>query len=281
MTADHRGRRMKWFFAVNQESLSVMRDHFEPLILAAVHSAKAHTTLDPHLVFDGGDDPFLDVLVGLGVKIIRHRVSFHDSLERFGEANPGYLRIAGGAFLRVEIPLIEIRDEFVLYSDCDVLFERDPTPYLPRPRYFACAPENDPNNWTDFNTGVMVMNLPALRRDIGDFASFISENVQIFNSVDQHAYQLFYRGRSDRLACEFNWKPYWGPSSDAYIVHFHGPKPNWVERLRADPEDRTIEVYHLLYHQNIAGYDHFMPRWQAALELASPAEGSPPALIRS
>ena len=32
--------------------------------------------------------------------------------------------------------------------------------------------------------------------------------------------------RWDRLPTSFNWKPYWGDPAAAWIVHFHGPKPN-------------------------------------------------------
>ena len=50
---------MKWFFAVNDVSLQLERDFWQSMILAAVRSARQHTNLAPHLLFDGDDDPFL------------------------------------------------------------------------------------------------------------------------------------------------------------------------------------------------------------------------------
>lgn len=40
-----------------------------------------------------------------------------------------------------------------------------------------------------------------------------------------------YKGRWDRLAPEYNWKPYWGLNPNAKIVHFHGIKVENIERV--------------------------------------------------
>ena len=99
-------RPMKWFFAVNGVSLQLQRDFWQSMILAAVRSARQHTDLAPHLLFDGDDDPFLAVLERLGVTIVRHRVSFYDALERH-DGGSDYLKVASATFLRTEIPAIE------------------------------------------------------------------------------------------------------------------------------------------------------------------------------
>ncbi len=114
------GGRMKWFFGDQRSIAAATAGLFATWILAAVRSARQHTDLARHLLFDGDDDPFLPVLEGLGVTIVRHRVLGDHAFERH-EGGPDYLRIASGAFLRTEIPVIE-DDLFVLYTDCDVMF---------------------------------------------------------------------------------------------------------------------------------------------------------------
>jgi len=95
------------------------------------------------------------------------------------------------------------------------------------PAWFAVAPENNPADWAEMNTGVMVMNVAALGADLPAFRETIRAQLAASarSSFDQHAYRQHYRGRWDQLPAVMNWKPYWGPNAAAQIVHFHGPKP--------------------------------------------------------
>jgi hypothetical protein len=254
----------KWFFAVNEPSLTRDPETWEAMILTAVESARQNTSLDPHLIFDGDENNnsfFFQKLRSLGVKILTHRVSFFEELKSFSNGNEGLLQILSGAFLRVEIPLIEAEAEFILYTDCDVMFEQNPKLTNLKPEYFSCAPEFDKENYSDFNTGVMIMNLPRLRHELPAFIEFIRHNLARLHTFDQDAYRLYYGNKADQLPLEMNWKPYWGASSLAEIVHFHGPKPLWARRLMANPEDRTIIDYHTIYHWNISGYEYYLPKW--------------------
>jgi len=253
---------MKWFFALNQSSLMSARSLWEPMIVAALNSARRTTSVEPHLLFDGGDDPFIEKLATMGVQIVRHRVSFYEDLKSHYSPLSNYLQVASGAFLRVEIPLIEIYEKFVLYTDCDVLFERDLDLEGVKPKYFACGPEFQKTNFHDFNTGVMVMNLEALRRDLPNFITFIRENLSRFETYDQDAYRIYYRQEVERLSLEYNWKPYWGRSDKARIIHFHGPKPTWAQHLLEMPDDTTVPALHTIFHWNVDGYRHYLGKWQ-------------------
>lgn len=250
---------MKWYFAINALSLQAQRQFWESMILAAVKSAQRHTDLAPHLMFDGEDDPFLEVLDQLGVTVGRHRVSFYDALERYA-GHSAILMIASGAFLRTEIPTIE-DDPFVLYTDCDVMFTGavDLNDY--RPDKFACAPEFQPDVYADFNTGVMLMNVKSLRDDLDEFTTFIRKNLSTLQAYDQGAYRVFYEGCVDPLDPIYNWKPYWGTSPDARIVHFHGVKPQHVQRA---VHDDTLEpILQELYDRNPTGYRQYVEQWAA------------------
>ncbi len=50
-------------------------------------------------------------------------------------------------------------------------------------------------------------------------------------SSDQGALLGFFQNRTDFLPLDYNWKAYWEPRSDHYILHFHGPKPNRYQSL--------------------------------------------------
>jgi hypothetical protein len=255
---------MKWYFALNGMSLQSQRTLWEPMITAAVRSARERTSLRPHMIYDGGEDPFIDTLESWGVKVVRHRVSFYDALASHVTTNPMYLQIASGAFLRTEIPLVETEDEYVLYTDCDVLFEKQPQFSKIRPKIFACAPEFDKKNMTLFNTGVMVMNIPKLKADLPDFVNFVRRRLGKFATFDQDAYRQYYGSTVQRLPLEMNWKPYWGKSENAQIVHFHGPKPGWATHLLAHPDDMHVPVLNEIFHWNVAGYRYYVPRWHIA-----------------
>lgn len=243
---------MKWYFACNEKSTN-----FFPLIKAAVNSALENTTLEPIFIYDGKENELTNWLEAKGVKIIFHRVSFYDALEKnYDEAE---LAIASGAFLRCDIPLLEHEDKFVLYTDCDILFLKDFQTNL-EPKYFACSAQHNIENFKDFNSGVMLMNTEKLRESHKVFSGFIIKNINILSSYDQTAYQLFYDGKNTKLPTIFNHKPYWGVDENAVILHFHGAKPiNFVsdEKLKTLPP-----VYSTLYRKNPLAYDFYLNLFQ-------------------
>ena len=258
---------MKWFFALSEASLGHPGHDWESLIRVALRSARARTSLEPHFVYDGAENSFTAELRAAGVVIHPHRVTFYNALvenrrRAVGHADPMYVAIAAGAYLRCEIPLIETADEFVLYTDCDVMFLADPPVAAFRPAFFACAPQRDRADYVDFNTGVMVMNLPALRSTLPPLVSFIGEHSGRFGAFDQDAYREGYPGQCSPLPPELNWKPYWGASPSASIVHFHGPKPSAARRLRDDPGYAPPPIWRELYLENPAGYAAYLEQWE-------------------
>ena len=125
-----------------------------------------------------------------------------------------------------------------------------------RPNKFACAPEFQQDDYADFNAGVMVMNVKGLRDDLDEFTAFIRENLSNLQAYDQGAYRMFYEGHVDRLDPIYNWKPYWGTSRDARIVHFHGVKPQHVEGLIHG--ETLPPVLRNLYDQNPVSYQRYV-----------------------
>jgi hypothetical protein len=231
---------MKWFFAVSEVSMDHHDHDFRALIRSAVNSARANTQLVPHMIF-------------------------YDRLEAAQRAQrpdwTSYMFVASGALLRLEIPLLEQRDDFVLYTDCDVIFLNDPVLDHVRPDVFAVAPERQQGSHEDMNSGVMVMNLPRLRADLPTLVTFLCEKFTTVNGFDQEAYRHFYQGAWSGLPTDYNWKPYWGVNTEASVIHFHGPKPPAVRKLIADPGYGAPDVWRELYFQNPESYRTYLAIW--------------------
>ena len=227
---------MKWFFAINEASPGF--EIYSQMIKVAVYTAQQNTSLEPYCIYDGADNELTDWLQKNGVKIIYHRTGHYEKLQT---QYPWCSTVACGAFLRIEIPKIveiyNIQDEYVFYTDCDVMFVGDVVDYLQgiTCEYFAAAPEHEPTNWEYLNSGVLYMNVKNLQKIQKEFDDFIDGNLeQILQlAYDQGAYNLFFKDKWDRLDIQLNWKSYWDFSSEAKIIHFHGPKPTQAEEIRS------------------------------------------------
>jgi hypothetical protein len=243
---------MQWYFALTEDS-TAFRQYAE-MIMVAVHTARKFTSLVPHCIYDGADNEFTDWLTKNGVRIIRHRSFIREPLAELGrrKGNPHLAAALAGAFSRVELPEIVERlggDQRVLYTDCDVMFVAEVVPELEANgcEYFAVAPESAQEDYVNMNTGVMLMNTERLRKSLPEFREYVSENLADLEreSWDEAAYRWFYRDGSgplwDRLRPELNWKPYWGQSANAKIIHFHGPKPFQRDHIESHwPELKSL-----------------------------------------
>jgi hypothetical protein len=251
---------MNWYMCVSETSLSRELHGWRELMLVALKSARLHTNLKPHLVYDGQPSAFTDELRSLGVEIIFHRVSFYDALAERGESEKGYLPIASGAFLRVDIPLLEKKDQYVLYTDLDVVFLKNIVLDSFKPNFFSCAPQTARGAFdTDANTGVMVINVPAMREQHSAFVEFIKKNLfSGWPGCDQEHFRRFFAGRFEQLPDEYNWKPYWGISDDVAILHWHGPKPDAVQNLLEGHTANVPSAWKSLFNHNPRAYRHFL-----------------------
>lgn len=246
---------MKWYFCTNSTGAHL----YKSCIMAAVKSCRAHTTLDPVYVCFDADRALPPDLVAFltrhDVPVIRRRPLILDHIAGLAKGVPGYsLEAASGTYLRFDVPFLETEDDFVLYSDCDVLFLDAIDLTSCRPRFFACAPEFEVDNWTYCNAGVMVMNVDAMRRTSADLCQLSVARLKagMTQAYDQSDLNAFYHGTWDRLSPLFNWKPYWGVDPAAKILHFHGPKPVDIRRqMKGDP---TVPIYDDLYARNPPAY---------------------------
>lgn len=258
---------MKWFFAYN----GLRSVKFDTHIKVMIRSALANTSLEPHLLYFGDrTNPILAFLEDHGVKVIHHTPSILPDLERIATKFPDYrLGNATGAFMRIDLPRVcrdlGYGDQFILYTDLDVVFLReipdaaDPStePFM-RPTLFSCAPETSQTDWSNMNSGVMVMNVDSLCEDFPAFKRYLTSGDTLYHVFDQKAYRLHYTSKWDKLPLEYNWKPYWGFNEDALIVHFHGPKIHQVRAIMDGKTDRIPEVLIGLFKRDPEAYDRYL-----------------------
>ena len=284
---------IKWIFAFSQGSEA----NYEPLIRVAVDSARARTSLQAICLYDGEPSELTAWLQAQSVEVVPCRSVFRSRLENLARAKNDVeiLQFGSGAFLRFEIPRVarelEWDDKFVFYTDCDVMFERDPAPLLRplKPLIFAAAPEHDRDSPLHMNSGAMWINLAGFGGWIRGLQTFVHHN--FFRLCpdwwDQPALRVYFhpfhrflwkikvpdrigyglmtrlptRGwKWEDLPVELNWKPYWGKDSDAALVHFHGPKPEQRDAL-----DRGECAPHIAQY-DAGAFRSYSELWEVWLE---------------
>ena len=223
---------MRWYFAT--DSAGGMGQTGE-LARLAVLSARAVGGLEPVLLYHGARTAFTEWMEQHGVQVCDVSPDFITAIEQ-AQAAGTYKAHSIGHWLRIAIPEVEREREFVLYTDCDVIFLRSSDWNMIRPKVFAAAPEFKPDAWNYFNAGVMVLNVPAMRATFPAFEALIKSRIQSgehFRYDDQIALNEGYRGLWERLDPRCNWKPYWDITTEAVILHFHGPKPGAIAAIAA------------------------------------------------
>ncbi|KMQ93537.1 glycosyltransferase [Lasius niger] len=269
---------MKWFFAMTQQALTQdlnkpkgLRKGFADCIRVAVNSAKEKTSLQPHMIFDGAECDFTREMEACGVKVIFHRLSWYDRLQAAQKQSKPewdtYMEKAAGSFLRLEIPLLEDEDQYVLYTDCDILFLNGVDLSACRPETFAVAGQfSEKNSVTDINAGVTLLNLDRLREDLPAMIDFMCQNFSEISGFDQELLRGFYHKNWSRLDPKYNWKPYWGINKDAVILHFYAGKPDTGCLLLQDPSygagGEALEEARYWFFQNPEGYAYYLPLWE-------------------
>jgi FkbM family methyltransferase len=217
----------KWYFSVNEGGLT---NAFED-VAVSVLSAREKTSLQPVCLYVGADHPRLAWLEANGVTVIRHTLSVEASIQAgYGEDAPKFT----GHWARVDVADVETEDTYVLYTDIDVMFRRDPAEWDFRPPYVSVVEEKTLGDRHHFNSGAMVINVPAVRAVLPWFRAAIDRRLNgVFQYPphDQASFNEFFKPVASWMDPIFNWKPYWGWNEEAAIIHFHGPKPRHVARF--------------------------------------------------
>ncbi|KAL6753995.1 hypothetical protein V8C86DRAFT_404853 [Haematococcus lacustris] len=235
--------RLPWVFTYNSWS-----EEYDYLLKAAVLSAEAHGSLQPLCLFLGNTSSHIGQwLRSHNVTLLPHDPKWREPLmqlaERFRKDNTRHSHLYAtpnmllSTFQRIDLAVTPGLDQYnyVLYTDADVMFKQRITLDdfgLPLPHTVAMSYEFKPNT-TPLNAGIMLLNLPQLRRSYPAFLSFILNNTQGLyfgphGPADQGAFNAFYaQDLAQRiLDQDFNAKPYHTARQGTKILHFHGPKPH-------------------------------------------------------
>jgi hypothetical protein len=248
---------LKWVFGFNEETL--WYDNYVRYIKCAVNSCKRNApSLEPVFMYDGYRGALTEWLESKGVTVIIAKSPLCEHFRGLERERGFGASTACGAFLRVEIPRLMQEqgwdDSHVLYTDCDVMFLK-PISFDVLPEYFSCAPEFNMNNWSYFNSGSMLINVPKMRETYNEFIDYILTCGDVINqSYDQGCLNEFYKGKWSRLNPAYNWKPYWGVNSAARIVHFHGAKIENIEKILANKLQGVPEVCVRMFRSNPEAY---------------------------
>jgi GDP-fucose protein O-fucosyltransferase len=245
---------LKWVFAIHLGKSSLSQSFFN-MVKVAVLSARAKTGLVPVCITTSSRTSNLSRwLVSQNVRVIHHspmwsgRITnavnhYRARAQAKGENPQRFSHLADdsdamiGTFMRMDIPIIGIRDEFVLYTDVDVMFvnpirwdtilgsssvlakakqENDfshgrrkfgKDEKFGLPLYFSATSEALPQqDMEDLNIGIMLMNMRSLRDTRAAFLNFVLSHVSRtggFNFKagpgDQGAYKVFYANRDGRV----------------------------------------------------------------------------------
>ena len=280
-TPEHTARkRLKWVFTVNGDASRT----FTEATQVAVASAIKNTQLAPVCVHIGPFGRLANWLQQqVGVRIIPHDPTWVQSIELAAKAarqhkdtSTNYLdaRMMLATFARFDISTLGFVDKYLLYADVDVLFVAPVTllDFLPAPAFYATGTElvdEAMSSGIAFgNAGVMLMNVEAMRRTHDAFIRWTFRRDHVdealdfaeYGPLDQGGLNAFYQGRFDvHKSPLFNWKPYWGSSAHAKMIHFHGPKAEeYVKhRLRSANDDNpNLAVIFSMCDKSTGCYDY-------------------------
>lgn len=248
--------KIKWFSAINQEDKNAFNTYIQ-YYTKAVKSSKINSPcLDPYLILDGEeDDNIKNLKDNYGVTVIHHRLTFYDKLKAYYKGDT----TASGAYLRCDLPIIlknnNITDDYVLYTDNDVLFLNDVSGLLElTPKFFNISSEFS-KDYLDVNSGVMWINTKSMIEVYDDFIDFIVKNFKHFKVYDQDAIKIYFDEDKEILDYSYNYKPYWGGVRNIRILHFHGPKPAHYEMCKKG-EYPLMQLVNSFYYEMVERYNN-------------------------
>jgi hypothetical protein len=265
---------VEWFFGLSGNAAS----WFSDMVKVAVVSALSRTTLEPHCIYDGDENPLTEWLERRGVVVHRAVVPFVDELYsvRVTSANAGSLykpANARGHFLRLLVSDFAQR-EHALYTDCDVMFANNPV--VPLPESIAAVAEVDRNlqpSPSSFNSGVMAINTIAWERERAALVADISASNfydRRNSSYDQVFLNRHFRSRWDEMSAALNWRPFQSAIEgvEPSIVHFHGPKPTRIPAILAGRASQTEGPMLRFIEANRPAYAQYAEQFAAFLKAA-------------
>ncbi len=245
------GFSLPWVFTLRGSDVQ-----YDEMMKVAVLSASQETSLQPYAMIHPSEEHYerVEWLRSMGVHVCIHKPVWeaglveilHNSTEGAKRSSHLYSdpKQVLGTYFRLDLPVLAelLQFEHVLYTDTDVLFRRDITTMqgddLSLPSTIQLAIENP--DIKVLNAGVYVASLPFLRAThqglIDTLMASDSVSYGRYGPGDQGLLNKYYGEtlRSSGLLSDvhYNAKSY-DATSQAKIIHFHGPKPLDYEEAAA------------------------------------------------
>lgn len=240
------------YAAALQSALKMTNNVLQPVVLMGFLGVDEETKYSTEVL------TFTKWAKDLGVKVVAlDQLSFSNLTTKY--LKDRHLAFQQGVYLRLDIPnVIELHDLYnnnidnnhdmicndaVLYTDSDIVFTKVTFSDLVKAKslvtsnntasMMAYGPEgNKTNIRTSENTGVMILNPSRFQLELPNILKFaVDQKFGNGSWQDQSVLNEYFKqpgGFSQKrsfLPAEWNYKPYWGKSSNVKIVHFHGIKP--------------------------------------------------------
>lgn len=222
-----------------------IREEAGQWLKVSIASVLANTRMRPVVVYSGENADDCSNVFGENVEVLSKRSRLKDEIERSSRQLPIHTE---GAMLRYEIPSIFTGDEFILYADCDTYFFRDFTT-SPFDETLAASPTSTNDDGTHhFNSGIIIFNVRKYLNKEAEFFDFLRCTLGAWlpSSVDEKAFNQFWKGDIGSLPKALNWRPKWGYNTDISVLHVHGFKASAVSLLEGDSRGfhkHTIQTY--------------------------------------
>lgn len=258
----------KWAFSLDERAAG----WFQDMIKVGVISAKKNTLLTPICFFDGCGTPHIfQWLESNDVQVIRARVPFYEELFsstvlQANEGTPYQPSQASGAYLRLYASDY-IKDEFFLYTDCDVMFLQNPNLNLVKPKVLAACREFIITDGEieiidrSFNSGVIIFNRNGFN-DVREKVVSVARDHHYYHRVhcsyDQSILNIALADKWESLPAEFNWRPFQGICKQACILHFHGPKPTRISEIMSGKDVPESPLMARIVERNYSAYEHYV-----------------------
>jgi hypothetical protein len=262
-------RRMRWYFGIDEAGSEGALGYHARL---AVLSARLADGLEPRLLYFGARNHFTLWMQDHGVMVIDAEPPGLDAM-REATRQGRFQGHSIGHWLRLAIPHIDRDADYVLYTDCDIVFRRRLDFSRLTPGVFAAAPEFAPDVWNYFNSGVMLMNMNAMRATAAALETLLRDWLNAPDAApfdDQIALNHAYQGYWEKLDPAFNWKPYWPFNPQAAVLHFHGPKLPVIEAIadgRWHAKDPTAQTMTALLNGHLSCYAAWLANLGDLLQL--------------
>lgn len=282
------GKPLKWVFTLGEGANETIVQRMKVAVLSAINN----TNLLPYCLYYPQDDSDGDQkskdeveqwLLDRGVIVIHHRPKWVSQVRQAVQntSNPQYWeRVLTVSFMEIEIPVVGFVDNYILYTDKNVAFLRDPTwkdfgTPLPDMLVIGADPADEYNR-TEADGGIALLNNHHMRRTYNAFVDWIFTEEHINNFLEfggRHgtgAVKEFYESTLS-LATKppFSWKVNWAAteeeSRNIAIVH--------LPRLPTEPTGYPADLTMNMLQDCRPGArmcKHLTHRWKSIADCVTP-----------